>query len=142
MRKNNGFTLIELVVTVAVLSVVMLMTVPRIDMDFGYLDKMSREFVTDIRYVQMENMKTPNSAYEIKIQQSNKTYYIRKNMNIEKTVIFKDRYNINFNNGDVIGFTYDGAPKKAGTFTITDTKTLKIKQITIVPATGRTIILE
>ena len=142
INNNNGFTLIEILVTITVLSIVLAVAVPKLDLNMGYLDKTSSEFVMDVRYVQIENMKKPGSNYEIKIYRDSRKYYVRNGMNIEKTVIFKDRYNINYNNGDVISFTCDGAPRKAGTFTITDTKTNEIKQITIVPATGRTIILE
>lgn len=140
MRNNNGFTLIELIVTLTIMSLLLAIAVPRFDINSGYMEKMINEFAMDVRNVQMENMKTPSAGYEIKIY-SNK-YYVRKNMNIEKTVNFKDGYTIYYNNGDSISFTYDGEPKKAGTFTITDTRTSKIKQVSIVPVTGRTIILE
>ncbi|MDD4780089.1 MAG: prepilin-type N-terminal cleavage/methylation domain-containing protein [Tissierellia bacterium] len=140
MRNNDGLTLIELIVTLTIMSLLLAIAVPRVDLNFGYMEKMINEFAMDVRNVQMENMKIPSAGYEIKIY-SNK-YYVRKNMNIEKTVNFKDGYTIYYNNGDSISFTYDGEPKKAGTFTITDTRTSKIKQVSIVPVTGRTIILE
>jgi len=142
MRNNDGFTLIEMVVTIAVLSIVLAIAIPRFDLNTGYMEKMVNEFATDVRYVQMENMKMPASGYEINIYKNSNKYDVRKNMDIKKTVIFKDRYTINYNNGDTIGFAYDGGPKNAGTFTITDIKTNKTKRLTIVPTTGRTTILE
>lgn len=140
MRNNNGFTLIELIVTISIMILLLTITVPRFDISFGYMEKMINEFAMDVRNVQMENMKTPSAGYDIKIYSDK--YYIRKNMDIEKIVNFKDGYTINYNNGDSISFTYDGEPKKAGTFTITNTRNSKVKQVSIVPVTGRTIILE
>ena len=142
MRNNNGFTLIEMVVTIAVISIVLAVAIPKFDLDFGYMDKMASEFVMDVRYIQTEHMKVANSDYEIKIYKNSNTYDVRQNLDVEKAVRFKDRYSIMYNNGDTIGFTYEGIPLNAGTFTITDTKTLKTKKVSIVPGTGRTIILE
>ena len=142
MRNNNGFTLIEMVITITVISIIFAIAVPRFDINTGYMEKMANEFAMDVRYVQMENMKNPDANYEIEVNAISDDYYVKNGMSIEKSVAFKSRYTINYNNGSVIRFSYEGAPIKAGTFTITDTKTGDLKQVTIVPATGRTIILE
>ncbi|MDW5299133.1 MAG: hypothetical protein SA378_03195, partial [Sedimentibacter sp.] len=105
---------------------------------------MANEFAADIRYVQMESMKRPSSGYRISIDKSVGCYYVFKNAFIEKTVLFKERYKIDYTNPnmDSVGFTYEGIPVNAGTFSILDTKTNKIKEVSIVPTTGRTIIKE
>lgn len=142
MRNNSGFTLIEIIVTIAVISIVLAVAIPKIDIDFGYLDKMASEFVTDVRYIQTEHMKSTDSDYEIKIYKNTNTYDVRQKLDVEKVVRIKDRYSIMYNNGDTISFTNTGIPINAGTFTITDKKTLKSRKVSIVPGTGRTIILE
>jgi len=106
------------------------------------MDKMASEFVMDVRYIQTEHMKVADSDFEIKIYKNTNTYDVRQNLDVEKAVRFKDRYSIMYNNGDTISFTNDGTPTNAGTFTITDKKTMETKKVSIVPGTGRTIILE
>lgn len=142
--KKNGFSLIEIVVTVSILSILFALVVPMVDADFAYLDKMANEFAMDIRYVQMESMKRPGSGYKISIDKSAGCYYVYKNTVIEKTVTFKERYKIDYSNlnMDSIGFTFEGMPVNAGTFSILDTKTNEIKEVSIVPTTGRTILKE
>ena len=141
---KNGFSLIEMVVTISILSIVLALAIPSLDVDFAYLDKMANEFAMDIRYVQMENMKRPSSGYKMSIDKSLGCYYVYKNSVMEKTVLFKERYKIDYTNlnMDSIGFTYEGMPVNAGTFSILDTRTNKIKEVSIVPTTGRTIIKE
>jgi hypothetical protein len=43
---------------------------------------------------------------------------------------------------DSIGFNNDGTPINPGTFSITDTRTGEIREVSIVPTTGRTLIKE
>ncbi|MBP1927324.1 prepilin-type N-terminal cleavage/methylation domain-containing protein [Sedimentibacter acidaminivorans] len=142
MRNNSGFTLIEMVVTIALISVVLAVAIPKIDIDFGYMDKMASEFVMDVRYIQTEHMKVADSNHEIKIYKNTNTYEVRQNLNVEKVVRFKERFSIMYNNGGTISFTNTGTPINAGTLTIMDKKTMETKKISIVPGTGRTIILE
>lgn len=142
MRNNNGFTLIEVVIVMAIFSIIIALSVPRIDLDFGYLNKMASEFAMDVRYIQTDHMKMADSRYEIKIYMNSNTYDVRTNLDVKKIVRYKKRYSIMYNNGDTISFTKEGTPINAGTFTITDKKTMKTKKVSIVPGTGRTIILE
>lgn len=140
--KNNGFTIIEMIVTIAILSVVLVISIPKVSIDFGYMDKMANGFVFDVRYIQMENMKNPGLNYKIRIYADLRKYIISNNDRLEKTVTFKERYIISYSNIGPIGFNSEGTPVNAGTFTITDSKTKKFKSISIVPTTGRTIIKE
>ena len=141
---KKGFTLIEVLVTISILSIVFTLAIPKIDLDFAYMDKMANEFAMDIRCVQMECMKRPNSNSSICINVSEGCYHIYIKTSIVKTVTFKKRYKINYTNVnmDAIRFTYEGMPINAGTFSILDTKTNEIKKVSIVPTTGRTVIME
>lgn len=142
--RNKGFTLIELVVTISILSIVLATVVLIIDMDMFYLEKMADEFAMDVRYVQMECMKGATNNHRISIDIANGCYYIFNTTVIEKTVVYKSRYQIDYSNQNMesVGFTHDGTPVNPGTFTILDTRTNEIKEISIVPTTGRTVIKE
>lgn len=143
MKNNKGFTLIELIVTLAILGILFFVAVPRLNNDSVYIEKMAREFAMDVRYIQMQSMKLSLPEYKIYIYPSANDYKVRKNLVVEKTVTFKDKYNIHFSNlSNTIGFTNEGIPTSSGTFTITNTKTSEKKQVTIVLGTGRTKILE
>ena len=141
---NKGFTLIELVVTISILCIVLALAVLIIDIDMFYLEKMADEFAMDVRYVQMECMKGETNNHRISIDITNGCYYIYDIYAIKKTVAFKNRYKIDYSNQNMgsIGFTHDGTPINSGIFTILDTRTNETKQISIVPATGRTVIKE
>jgi prepilin-type N-terminal cleavage/methylation domain-containing protein len=141
---NKGFTLIELTVTISILCIVVALAVLVIDTDMFYMEKMADEFVMDVRYVQKECMKSTTGTHKIGIDIDNGCYYIYNNSVVEKTVVFKNRYHIDYSNKNMksVGFTFEGIPINAGTFKIMDSQTNKIKEISIVPATGRTVIKE
>ena len=142
--RNKGFTLIELIVTISILCIALATTVLIIDMDIFYLEKMADEFAADVRYVQMKCMKGATYNYRIGIDIDSRCYYVFNNTDVEKTVLFKSRYQIDYSNQNIgaIGFTHDGTPVNSGTFTILDTRTNKTKQVSIVPTTGRMVIKE
>jgi len=141
--QNKGFTLIELVVTISIIFIVLASAALVIDMDMFYLEKMADEFAMDVRYVQIQSVKDENASYRVSID-ADKGYYKILNFSVvEKTVKFKDRYQIGYSNHESsVGFTHNGTPINSGTFTILDTRTNKTKQISIVPTTGRTLIKE
>jgi len=140
--KNDGFTLFEIITVLSLMGIVMAICVPKMTTDFGYMDKMAEEFLTDVRVIQMEAMKNPTSIYQLTVNSSERKYYLRNEGKVVKTVKFKERYSIKYTGTGSLYFNYDGTPIHAGTFIIADTKTGKSKSVTIVPATGRTIILE
>lgn len=141
---KKGFTLIELILTISILFILFALVVPGLDMDMFYMEKMANEFVMDVRYVQMESMKNPSSTYRISIDKEKGCYYIFNEVYIEKTVKYKSRYKIDYSNPNIqsITFNYEGVPVNAGTFEIVDTRTNEIKEVSIVPTTGRTVIKE
>lgn len=140
--KNNGFTLIEIITVLSLIGILLAFSVPKITADFGYMDKMAEEFLTDVRFIQMEAMKHASPLYQITVDSSEGKYYLRDEFSIVKTVSFKDRYTIKYTGTGALYFTIDGTPVHPGTFTILDIKTNESKSVTIVPTTGRTIILE
>jgi prepilin-type N-terminal cleavage/methylation domain-containing protein len=141
---NKGFTLIELLMTISIMSVVMGLALIILDKDMFYLEKAADEFVADVRYVQMECMKSETGSHSIRIEADNGCYYVYDINAVKKTVVFDSRYRIDYSNpeGTTISFTYEGTPINSGTFTITDTKTRETIRVSIVPGTGRTLIKE
>lgn len=140
--KNDGFTLFEIITVLSLIGIILAICVPKITTDFGYMDKMEEEFLADVRFIQMETMKNPASIYQLSVNSSERKYYLRDEDEVVKIVNVKERYSIKYTGTGSLYFNYDGTPIHAGTFTIVDTKTNKSKSVTVVPATGRTIILE
>ena len=140
--KNSGFTLFEIIIVISLISIILAFSVPKITTDFGYIDKMAEELLIDVRFIQMEAMKYPTSKYKINTTIDKRSYLLMEGSKIVKTVLFKDRYTIRYTGIGSLYFTNEGTPVNPGTFTIVDTKTNESKSVTIVLATGRTIILE
>lgn len=140
--KNDGFTLFEIITVLSLIGILMAICVPKITADFGYMDVMAEEFLADVRFIQMEAMKNPTSIYQLSVNPSERKYYLKDEYKVVKTVKFKERYSIRYTGTGSLYFNNDGTPIYAGTFIIVDTKTGKSKSVTVVPATGRTIILE
>lgn len=140
--KNEGFTLFEVITVLSLIGIILAVSFPKINMDFGYMDKMADEFLSDVRFIQTEAMKHPSPKYQITVNSEERKYYLRNEQEVIKTVLYKERYTINYTGTGPLYFKINGTPIHPGTFTVTDTKTGKSKSVTIVPATGRTIIAE
>lgn len=140
--KNDGFTLFEVITVLSLIGIVLAICIPKITTDFGYMDKIAEELLADVRFIQMESMKNPANIYQLTVNSSERKYYLRDGIKTVKTVILRERYSISYTGKGSLYFNYEGTPIYAGTFTILDDKTKKSKSVTVVPATGRTIILE
>lgn len=140
---KNGYTLIEIITVFSLIGILIALSVPKITYDFGYLDNVSEGLLRDIRYIQTEAMKNPLNSYKLTVNPAVHSYYIvAQNNDVLKTVKLKDRYTINYTGIGDLYFNCDGTPIYPGTYKITDTRLNIFKEITVVVATGRTIILE
>lgn len=141
---KKGYTLIEIITVFSLIGILITLSVPKITYDFGYLDNVTEELLRDVRYIQTEVMKNPLNSYKLTVNSTIKSYYIvnSQNNDVLKTVKLKNRYKINYTGTGDLYFNSDGVPTHPGTYKITDTKLNKFKEITVVVATGRTIILE
>ncbi|HAQ40125.1 MAG TPA: hypothetical protein DCM73_04340 [Clostridiales bacterium] len=140
--KNDGFTLFEIITAISLIGIILAISVPKITSDFGYMDKISEEFLIDVRFIQVEAMKYSIHKYKIAVNSEERKYYLIDGYKNIKKISVKDRYKIKYTGTGALSFNYNGTPIHPGTFTIIDTKTNKAKSVTIVPATGRSIILE
>ncbi|SHI69534.1 Competence protein ComGC [Dethiosulfatibacter aminovorans DSM 17477] len=139
---SKGYTLIELICIFALISILLLITVPNIDIDLFYLDKIAKEMTYDIRMVKSEDMLEPIKSFNIVL--SDNGYSIKYSNGMPKyykTVNLKDGYQIAFDNNSIM-FNANGTPKHAQTITILHTSTGNKREITIVPYTGRILLLE
>lgn len=141
---KKGYTLIEIITVFSLIGILIAFSVPKITYDFGYMDNVTEELLKDVRYIQTEAMKNPLNSYKLTVNPSVHSYYILNSQNndVLKTVKLKDRYIINYTGTGDLYFNSEGVPIHPGTFKITDSKLKKYKEITVVVATGRTIIRE
>ena len=140
--KNDGFTLFEIITVLSLMGILSAICVPKINTDFGYMDKAAEELLADVRFIQMEAMKNPAKTYQITVNPLERKYYLRDEIKVIKTVALKERYSIDYTGNGSLYFKSEGTPVHAGTFTILDGKTKKSKRVTVVPTTGRTVIVE
>ncbi len=140
--KDDGFTLLEVITVFSLIGILMVVSMPRISANFRYMDRIAEGFLGDARFIQMEAMKGSSGKYRIAVNSGTGRYYLKSNTVIIKTVLVKERYKIKYTGTGELYFNADGTPVHPGTFTITDTKTREEKSVTVVPATGRTIIKE
>ncbi|WP_313342836.1 prepilin-type N-terminal cleavage/methylation domain-containing protein [Sedimentibacter sp.] len=141
---KKGYTLIEIITVFSLIGILIGLSIPKITNDFGYLDNSSEELLRDVRYIQTEAMKNPLNSYKLIVNSIERSYYIVNSQNNEvlKSVKLKDRYTISYTGTGDLYFNSGGVPIHPGTFKITDARLNKSKEITVVVATGRTIILE
>ncbi|HCX62344.1 prepilin-type N-terminal cleavage/methylation domain-containing protein [Sedimentibacter sp.] len=142
---KKGYTLIEIITVFSLIGILISLGIPKITNDFGYLDNSLEELLRDVRYIQTEVMKNPSNSYKISVDSIEHSYYIvnsRNNNKVLKSVKLKNRYTISYNGNEDLYFNSSGTPINPGTFEITDTRLNKSKKVTVVVATGRTIIVE
>lgn len=142
---NKGVTLIELILTLTILTVIMVIVIPKTNNN-AYLNSISKELLYDIRDLRTRSMTSDNSYYSMVIAPNR--YYITKSSakegrKIIKIVDLKPNYTLNSSNRKrKVEFSYNGRPRYPTTITIMNTKKNKHKQISIVPDTGRILLIE
>jgi prepilin-type N-terminal cleavage/methylation domain-containing protein len=148
---KRGFTLVELVVVLGLMSVIAMIAIPKLPIDGFYLDSVAEELVCDIRYVKNMDMAEPVKSFNIMLsndlEHNNCCFYCvrmtEKVMNrIVRKVDLRKGYVINYNVSPKIMFNANGTPKQAQTITILHKSTGNFRDITIVPNTGRILLLE
>jgi len=112
---KKGFTLIELIVTIGLLIILFSIVVPRIN-----TDRYSMTFYPDF-YILKVGTNTGIKQY--------------KKVELKEDFLFM----YSFQN---LTFNYRGSPSHGQTITLKDLKTEVIKQITIIPVTGRILLIE
>lgn len=146
MKNNSGFTLMELIITLAILSILASMVFLNVNILGNYREEAElKEFISDINYARNHSI-TESTTYSISIKRYTNSYTISKNVRenssegvkIIKTKKFKDGIEIAYTSfhGDSIRFYINGAPKSAGTVKLKNSKN-EIIDITVGVATGK-----
>ncbi len=138
--KNNGYSLLELIVVVAILSVVLGISTPSIRTYFYSLEeKELREIKRDLAAARNSAI-IERKSFLFAVNINNNSYYIAdqdKVTTIKKNVNLKSGLKLKSNNfSNILKFTPSGAPANGGSLVLSDSKGREIK-LTITPATGK-----
>lgn len=136
-------TLVELLISMAILLLVATLCFPKDNIDKYLINSFTKQLSSDIRYVRRTNILEDSSTYITYIKEEGKQGYCinQKGKFIKKVYLPKDS-SITHNMGDNrIRFLADGSPYPTGG-TVKVNNSNKSKEITIVPVSGRVLLKE
>ncbi len=141
--KSKGYTLLELIITIAIISIIVSISIPKLKLSTYNLKPSGTKLCQEIRNIRYISM-TDNTLYNIILNKD--SYYIRKgtkiikNATLDKNLILSDNFNDLASEYSTVQFNHNGAPMYAGTIKIRDKNSGKYIEITIVPVTGRVLL--
>ncbi|MBV1757000.1 MAG: prepilin-type N-terminal cleavage/methylation domain-containing protein [Dethiosulfatibacter sp.] len=140
---KKGYTLIELILVLAILGIILLISMPTIsNINDTYLNNFARQLLYDIRFVKNMNMTEPVKSYNmVLLADGYQVRYANPMPAFHKVVDLRDQYSISFYENSV-WFNANGTPRRAQTITIFNNKTGKFREITINVNTGRILLYE
>ena len=141
---NKAFTMIELIFVVAILGIVLMIAIPKIQFTDYELKAEGRRLCSDIRYIRLVRM-TEGKLYKIQLKKDG--YNILEVSNTGPKITKRVKINEKFEIADnlyesMISFSVDGAPRNrsAGTIKIINNDNAEYCEMTIVPFTGRVLL--
>ena len=140
---EKGYTLIELVLVLAILGIILLISMPTIsNINDAYLNHFSRQLLYDIRYVKNMNMAEPMKSYNmVLLGDGYQVRYADPMPAFHKVVDLRDNYSLSFYDSTV-WFNANGTPRRAQTIKILNNSTGRYREITINVNTGRILLYE
>lgn len=140
---EKGYTLIELVLVLAILGIILLISMPTIsNINDTYLNHFSRQLLYDIRYVKNMNMAEPMKSYNmVLLGDGYQVRYADPMPAFHKVVDLRDNYSLSFYDSTV-WFNANGTPRRAQTIKILNNSTGRYREITINVNTGRILLYE
>lgn len=142
MKNNKGFTLLELILYISIISIILLIPMFKVDILHNYKEKQElKEFVKDINYARNKTI-TESISHSVLIDINRNTYTIYKQDHPVKKIVKNKKFSHGIKLKQLsiekpeIKFSLSGAPDNPGTI-ILENKKGKIVKITITPATGK-----
>lgn len=134
-------TLVELVITISILSIIAALCFPRVSINKYQVNSFTKQLCSDIRYVRKCNMNGNLKVYiYYKNTEENQSYVLREDGKDVKEILLPKDAEIKYAREKII-FRKDGSPDPLGT-TITIRYKDNKKEITIVPVSGRVLLKE
>lgn len=137
--QNKGFTLIELIIIIAIMSILASICIPKNKIRDYQLHSQAKLLTNEIRMIRYKTM-TEGGFDSIIINEEN--YLIVNGSEVTKNVQLEDKFHLSENFGRQIKFDLKGMPRSGGSITIKDRQTKRSHVITIVPYTGRVLLKE
>jgi len=137
IKSEAGLTLIELIIVIGMLSLLMMIVLPKIDTSNYKLIEISKNLRDDIRYIRYMAM-TEGDNLRIVFQRNR--YLILEGSKTVKEVRLDSNFSLYQNFRDsMVYFSYNGAPSTSGgTITVVNNDG-RYTEITVVPGTGRVL---
>lgn len=140
---EKGYTLIELILVLAILGIILLISMPTIsNINDAYLNNFSRQLLYDIRYVKSMNMAEPVKSYNmVLLADGYQVRYSDPMPAFHKVVDLRDNYSLSFYDS-AVWFNANGTPRRAQTIKVINNSTGRYREITINVNTGRILLYE
>lgn len=139
LNEIKGLTVIELLVVLTLISLVLLIVIPKIKINDYELLEQGKMLCNDIRNIRMLRM-AEGGAYRILLEE--KSYRVLKGTTQINKVDLKNNYKLIYSQSEII-FNLNGAPTYGGTtISLLDLETNRYCEITIVPASGRILMTD
>ena len=139
LRGQKGFTLVELIVVIGVLSLLMAIGLPRLETNTYRLMNVSKGLRDDIRYVRCIKM-TEGQHLRVFFQRTR--YLVFEGSKAVKVVNLPMGFSLYHNfSGSQTEFSFNGAPiTGGGTVVLVNDISKKYCEVTVVPGTGRILL--
>ncbi|MFZ5966251.1 MAG: pilus assembly FimT family protein [Bacillota bacterium] len=143
LNENKGFTLIELVIVMAIVAILAVLVKPTFGKSTFDLKTQSMTLCYAIRDVRLRNM-TESNSYHIVLEE-NQYRVLKGTQQIRKTIlptgyILEDNCPDDDSSSTEIRFSNNGAPSASGTIKFKDINRGIHMEIRIVPSSGRVLL--
>lgn len=142
-KSQSGFTLIEILICLAIISFITCMSMPKFNVSQYSLNTISKSLCMDIRQTKLSNM-TDIASYKMFIYSNKYEMYkgikLIKRVQLPKEIIITYNFSHYYSGYCEISFGPNGVPNNCGTICICLNNVYK--KITIVPASGRILLYD